>query len=324
MATETHVSRLRTIAGRVINYPIDRILRPKQGASSLVGELSDGLGQLQKRAKVASELCPILADREVVALFQELEQAYDRFDQIANLDDAQFVRARDDSAIAVTRHLDSVTSLWHPFALAQLERFGLLDADLEQILQGMESRAQVVISEFEKTIEERKSELRNLVRDVSIEDAEKAFNDAKKHHRNQAVAWGGLSAITAMAFGSTAFYFYGESVVGSDGWGVLYFTAIRLTILTAIAGVSAFCLKVLRSHLHRHQQNHHKYTLAKSLPTLIRAGESPQQRDLIFSQLVDALADFGSSGLITGKEESIHPSRVVVDSVARNLPRSTS
>ena len=154
-----------------------------------MGELSDGLEQLQKRVKVASELCPSLTDRDVVALFQQLEPTRDRLDQIANLDNAQFVRSRDDSAIAVRRHLDSVTGLWQPFALVQLERFGLLDADLDEILRGMESRAQAAIAEFEKAIGDKKWELENLVREVSIEDAEKAFTAANEHYKAQAATW---------------------------------------------------------------------------------------------------------------------------------------
>ncbi len=103
------------------------------------------------------------------------------------------------------------------------------------------------------------------------------------------------------------------------GAGIIYFTALRITILAAIGGVAAFCLKILRANMHMRAHNLHRQRLANSMAAFVESASTNEQRDLILAHLVDAIASFGSSGLLAKPDDSVSPSKMTIDTINRTL-----
>jgi len=55
------------------------------------------------------------------------------------------------------------------------------------------------------------------------------------------------------------------------------------------------------------------------MESFVESASTPEQRDLILAHLVDAVATFGTSGLIRKEEDTIHPSKMIIDSITRNI-----
>ena len=100
---------------------------------------------------------------------------------------------------------------------------------------------------------------------------------------------------------------------------ILYFSAVRITIIGALGGIVAFCLRMLRAHMHMAQHNQHRQRVANSIAAFVESAATPEQRDLILSQLVDSIAHFGSSGILRKEDESIQVPKVVVDNLSRTI-----
>jgi hypothetical protein len=110
----------------------------------------------------------------------------------------------------------------------------------------------------------------------------------------------------------------GDPATQTMGYAI-YHTAIRVTLLTAIAAVATFCLKILRAQLHLREQNLHRQRIANSMAAFLGAA-SPEQRDIILGRVVDSITAFGSSGLLVD-DESMSPAKVVLESLPRALSK---
>lgn len=132
------------------------------------------------------------------------------------------------------------------------------------------------------------------------------------------VTWAVLSGVAAAAFFAVAAYFYHQEPPDAWRWQLAYHAGIRLAILTAIGALTTYCLRVLRAHMHMYQQNRHRQAVTNSIGAFVQAGTSSQQRDLILTRLVDAVATFGSSGLVSRDEASDYP-KMTIESLVRTL-----
>jgi len=99
---------------------------------------------------------------------------------------------------------------------------------------------------------------------------------------------------------------------------VIYYTAIRITILSALAAIVAFCHKILRANMHMNEHNLHRQRITNSMAAFIESAITPEQRDLILAHLVDSIANFGHSGLLK-EEDSLFSPKMTIDTITRNI-----
>lgn len=66
------------------------------------------------------------------------------------------------------------------------------------------------------------------------------------------------------------------------------------------------------------QMNKHRWRLANSMAAFVGAAESAEQRDIILSQMVNAISSFGNSGLIDPNDDPIAASKISIDTI-RNI-----
>ena len=69
--------------------------------------------------------------------------------------------------------------------------------------------------------------------------------------------------------------------------------------------------------MHLREVNEHRQRLANSIQSFVDAAATPEQRDMILAQLVDALSSFGRSGLVDGADDSA--GRMMIENVTRGV-----
>jgi len=106
------------------------------------------------------------------------------------------------------------------------------------------------IGEARKLAQEIEGRARRTAAHISVEEAQKQFKLAQQDHNKRVKLWGYLSVIAIAAFFAVAVYLARVQFPEEWRWHVVYFAAIRITILTAAAAVATFCLRVLRAHMH--------------------------------------------------------------------------
>ena len=110
-------------------------------------------------------------------------------------------------------------------------------------------------------------------------------------------------------------------VPGREQWygHVIYSSAIKVTILAAIGTITAFCMKMFRSHMHMSEKNRHRRRVANSIGAFVGSAATSEQRDLILSQLVEAIVQFGDSGLLHREDDNLYRPKMTIDSIMRTI-----
>ncbi len=153
---------------------------------------------------------------------------------------------------------------------------------------------------------------------TSLKSACDEFQEGVKSNNKAVIYWGIISIVIFSVFIIACVIFYSEPPIYVLGTAIAR-SALRITILTAIAAGIAFSLRIFRSNLHMRELNKHRLRITKSMPSFIESAFSKEQRDLILSQMVNAITSFGNSGLLKGEDESVSTPRMIVDNLYRSL-----
>ena len=115
-----------------------------------------------------------------------------------------------------------------------------------------------------------------------------------------------------------------EDLTNEQNLGLgIYYTAIRITLLGILGAVATFCLRIYRSQLHMSHHNAHRQVVAASMQSFVDSATTKEHRDKILSVLVEAVAAFGSSGLIRDRDDHMSSSKLIVDQFTKTIsPRS--
>lgn len=197
-------------------------------------------------------------------------------------------------------------------------------------LAAMRERA---TSDINQAIEDAKKEAQSILnlarataQGISLEDVQTQFKNAGNDCLSSIKLWASLSVSFIVVFivALIGFLTWWEPYIRTTTQGnsnsalIVYHTVIRVTMLTALAAVTTFCMKVLRAQLHLREQNLHRQRVANSIAAFLGAA-SAEQRDVILGRMVDAITAFGSSGLLSDNDDSMSPAKVILESVPRVL-----
>lgn len=173
--------------------------------------------------------------------------------------------------------------------------------------------------EAKKLAQQIEDRARKTAAHISVEAAQEQFRLAQAELNKQVKMWSVISALSLAAFLLTAFILSQIHFPPDWTWQMIYHTAIRVTILTAVGAIAAFCLRMLRAHMHMSQHNLHRQRIANSMAAFVESAITPEQRDLILAHLVDAVVAFGDSGLLSKEDDSIHSSKMTIDTITRTF-----
>jgi hypothetical protein len=335
MATLGHLTNLKKIAEKFQTLEQDKLLRPTLGEESLETVLKPKLDNLNKRIEFALEYASNVNDNSVSQVVTILNQFYDQLDAQSKRNNAEYVSQRGQFLSTIDSYFEQFLQPWPFFVTAAIEKRGFLQDEgirkeyertIEAIKKESTNSLNLVKEEAEKTIEEAKKlaqqiedRARKTAAHISVEAAQEQFKLAQEDIKKQVRLWAILSILSIIAFIVTAILLARITLPEEWKWHVIYYTAIRITILTAVGAVATFCLRILRAHLHMSQHNLHRQRLANSMAAFVESAVTPEQRDLILAHLVDAVAAFGHSGLLHKEDDSIYAPKMTIDSITRTL-----
>jgi ABC-type multidrug transport system fused ATPase/permease subunit len=194
-----------------------------------------------------------------------------------------------------------------------------LDRKLAEITKQIATRREEAITFIEEHERSARERISKTARKVSVHEAQQQFDEAQRTHTKRIKWWGTLSALSMVMFLTVAWSF----AIGpppSTGTAVaIYHVAIRITVLTALAAVATFCLRVLRAHMHMREVSLHRQRIANSMAAFVEAAATDEQGDAVFSRMVDSVVGFGASGLILESDEQVLPAKLAVDSIIRTI-----
>jgi hypothetical protein len=201
----------------------------------------------------------------------------------------------------------------------------------EKDAQDMRARMQ---AEIESAIQSAREEAKSIfqlaqqtAQGVSLDEVQKQFATAADECYTAVKLWAALSGIFVVFFVIIIVGFlnwWTPTFLGAAGekgapGSAIYQTVIRVTILTAVAAIATFCLRVFRAQMHMREQNLHRKRVANSMAAFLGAASSPEQRDVILGRVVDAITAFGNSGLLTDGDETMSPAKVILESIPRAI-----
>jgi len=335
MAKQLTLQNLKKVADEFRAVDQEKLLRPSMGEESLQLDFGPRLTQLNKRLDFALEFAPSVNDSIVAQVASVFDQFRLRMDEQAKRTNIEYVAKRIEFLANIDSYFEQLLQYWPPFVTAAIEMRGFLQDEgiqkeyhrtIEAMQEKSEAALKLVKEESDKAIEEARKlaqqieeQARQTATRISVKAAQDQFKEAQKDHNKQVKIWSWLSSLSIIVFLGVAIYLMQVQFPEEWKWHIIYYTAIRITILTAIGAIATFCLRILRAHMHMRQHNLHRQRVANSMAAFVESAVTREQRDLILSQLVDAVVAFGTSGLLQKEDDSIHSPKMTIDTITRTL-----
>ena len=346
MASDDYMTQLQNLAEEIFSIDTNNLLRTSLGALSLEKDFSSTLEQIGKKIDLLRQYGREIHDEQIQNILSILESIRTAIKQQADFSDADYAAHRQQFLDNVKANLEDLKQYWAPVVAAAVEARRFLDDEgvrrehertIESIKKESETALQQVKEESDKTIEEartlkkqieeeartREKQIEDRARltaaGISVEEAQKQFREAQAALDKRVKVWAGLGGVCVAGFFFVALSFVTLDLPDEWQWQVFYHSAIKVSILTAIATTAAFCLRILRAHLHMSEKNRHRQRVANSMGAFVESA-TPEQRDLILSQLVDAIVQFGHSGLVQREDDYAYRPKMPIDSITRTLP----
>jgi hypothetical protein len=261
------------------------------------------------------------------------------------LSDGEYVSKASDFVKAVEDDMEALNCQWPHFVTASIESSRLLelagaegglgetikranetmtDMDIHstQLRESLDEYKHTTLKEIETDAEARLAKVRQTAQKVSIDAAQTQFGNAQRRLAKLVGAWGILSFLSVAVFVLLALH-YSQAQPAADqiGWHIVYFAAIRITILTAAGAAITFCLRVLRSQIHLLEANAHRKILVNSIPAFVEA-VSPEQRDLVLTKLLEGVVTFGHSGLVSSDSDTVYVPQMPLEAILKQISKN--
>ena len=335
MASKEFIERLQHFL-ITVHIDKDKLFRTSLGALSLEKDFGPTLEQIGKKLDLVRQYGREVHDDQIHNILSILGSIRDAIEQQAYCSDEDYAARRQRFLDEVNADLEDLKRFWAPVVAAAVEARGFLDDEgvhrdhertIESIKKESETALQQVKEESNKTIEEART-LAKQIEDrarltaagISVEEAQKQFREAQAALDKRVKVWAVLGGVCVAGFFFVALYFVTLDLPDEWQWQVFYHSAIKVSILTAIATTAAFCLRILRAHLHMSEKNRHRQRVANSMGAFVESAVTPEQRDLILSQLVESIVQFGHSGLVQREDDYAYRPKMTIDSITRTLP----
>lgn len=335
MATKHALDKLQIAYDNFTALDREKILRPKLGEASLDSKLGPKIDELNEYLAIYIKHAPSVHDTYVNDVMNNLTTTTNILNQHAQLENPEFIQQSNTLLNEFTKHEENLLKVRAHFISAAVEERGLLEDEgikrqseiaiedmknkSEEALQKVREESDRIIKETKKFAEEIETKARRTATGIAVEDAQEQFEKAQEHHKNQVILWVLISSVSVSLFIGFGFYLLQSELPKEWEWQIIYYTAIKITILTAIGAISTFCLRILRAHMHMYQHNLHRQRVTNSMASFVESALTPEQRDLILGHLVDAVATFGSSGLLAKEDDAIYSPKMTIDTIARNI-----
>ncbi len=339
MASQQALEQMKQMLDGLKGIDRNKLLRPTIGEESLEqAGFAKTLDTILRKATFAQQYGGDVDEsvfNAVNGIFNNLRVALDAQAKRSN---TEYVQQKANVLAQIESTLQQLRQYWTHFVAAAIEARGFLEdegirkeyqktvdemkAQAEDALKHVREESSKTIAEARKLAEEIEQRARRTAAHISVKDAQTQFQEAQKDVDKQVRIWTVLSVLSLAAFLLVAYYLSRVVLPDKWEWQVVYYTAIRITILTAVGAAATFCLRILRAQMHMSHHNRHRQRVANSMQAFVEAAITPEQRDLILAALVNAIVDFGTSGLLSKEDDAIYTPKMTIDSITRTISQS--
>lgn len=333
MATDQQVAALQTQITAFEKVDLEKLERRGLGEESLTGELEPRLEKI-RRLKTIFLAHPKGVHGEVVSqastIFTTLTQ---HMTQHAARASGEYIANRAGVLAAIDSTLEEAKRFEPVFVSAALEARGFLEdqgirdeyqrtvADLErrtqETLAQVRTEANKAIEEAKKMADEIEAKARRTAAKISVEEAQRQFGAAQKSIDTSVRIWATLSVGSIFLFFGVVLLFSRVPLPDDWKWQLIYHTALRITALSAIGALAGYALKTLSAYMNMRERNLHRQRVANSIEAFVVSAQTPEVRDVILSQMVDAVVSFGNTGLLSKDSDSIGAHRMATQAADR-------
>jgi hypothetical protein len=328
VASQENVQKINELSQAILSFDKSRIIRTELGVESLEEAITPVLDELYQKMATIVKVAPYVTDTTLQTTISELNNVISYLNALVGATNQDFVSQKASYVTAIKTCLESIKALWPHYYTALMEYFpqketnneALLEAaSLTESIREKNNLAEEELKAFKSILDETqtiKVAAQNTAQGVSIKAAQVQFEKAAKPTYIKI----GLAALGAFIFFCWFFWQAYDFLCQADGlediwtWKIAYHAGIRAVILGALFALLSFFLTLLKAYLHILEANQHKLRVANSTEAFVAAAKTPEYQDLILSRLVDAIVDFGESGLLKDNPQTKSPdSRVTLD-----------
>ena len=323
MATESKITLFKEKIEEFQSLDKSHLYRDKLGEESLSGDLKNLLEENVLFYTEHVAFTDYIPDSTLQRIIKSLDALKLEINRMENISNSDFIRTRQNIINAINSQMDVLLSLRSAFITEKIKSTGLLDDSgslkkLNKNESAVKSRIEQLDEKF-KEVDRREAKIRQTAAGISVEEAQKQFSEAAEEQQTKINYWEKISAGSIVLFVGFALILWYTKPIAVTIYDSIYFTTIRITILITIGAFTAFSLKILRAHMHMKELNKHRERLSNSLPAFVEA-VSENQRDIIITNLVDAISSFGKSGLLQKEDDSMSIPKIVIDTISKTLP----
>lgn len=341
MATKGILDQLEATDARLSKVNQDKLLRNSLGDESLAKDFDPRLKRIKEIWGLVKQYAPLVHDTYVSSANAVFNQIASSMVEQADLNSSNYISSKTNFLSNVDSRLDEAQK-WLPFFItaAIYERGFLSDEGIRQeyarTVESLKSETAATLAtvkqEAEKAVmgakelaAEIETRARRTASKISMKDAQDQFKDATEKLSGKVKLWGGLViASLVLLAGAAALFMLWPLPKGSEWPEALYHTLLRVLILSSLAGGATLCIRLFRAHMHMAALNEHRVRVANSVEGFVNSALEPQQRDLILAKLVEAIVDFGESGIIRGEKDDAGSPALSGEFVARILSAISS
>lgn len=328
MATSENIQKVNELSQSILSIDKSKIIRTELGVESLEELITPVLNELYQKMAAIAKVAPHITDSILQGTIAELNNIIAHLNGLIGFTNQDFVSQKASYVTAIKTSLESIKTLWPHYYTALMEYYPKKETDNEALLEAASltenirenyKLAEDELKAFRNILDETqaiKVAAQNTAQQISIKEAQNQFKSAAKPTYIKIV----LAALGALAFFCwffcQAYEFLNQAGELEDiwTWKIAYHAGIRAVILGALFALLNFFLTLLKAYLHILEVNQHKLRVANSAEGLVAAAKTPEHQDLILSRLVDAIVDFGESGLLKENPPDKSPnSRVSLD-----------
>lgn len=334
MASADQIQQLYSLIEGFDDIDMERLNRTSLGESgSLVDEIRGRLSEIETIKTLAQKYAPFVHGEYVGNAVNSLSRIRDFMQQQSSAPDVQFLSNKSSFLNQIDMEIEE-TRRWLPiFVSAGVLSRGLLDDEgikreseralvelretATKTLDTIKDESTKAIQDAENLAKEIENRARRTASKISVQEAQRQFGEAVKTDKSRVVLWWVMAGLSFTLLIGMPLSFMAWELPKNAGWPEsVYHMLLRLLVLSSVAGVAAFTLRMLRVHLHLAERNRHRVRVANSVESFVQSALEPAQRDLILARLVDSIIGFGNSGLVHNDGDD-HTSPMSGDVVGR-------
>ena len=341
MANEQVLQQLTTAVDKFNKVELDKLLRKGLGDESLDTRFTPQLEEIQRLKEFTVRYAPSVHSNFVSQAHNTINTLADAMTAQANRPSADYIAQREAFLNTVKTQIED-SKIWLPyFTAAAVQERGFLEdegirTEYQRAVQNLKSETAATLAtvkeEAEKAVqgaktlaEEIEARARRTATGISVQDAQRQFQEASVDLGKKVKLWGRITAASIALLIVVPLALMLWPLPGPEPWPLaMYHTLLRLFVLSVVSAFTAFCLRILRAHLHMAEKNRHRVRVANSVESFVNSALEPQQRDLLLAKLAEAIVDFGDSGIIKPDRDDQSSAVISGDMLGRILATLSS